>query len=124
MTNAKIESTQKEIDRIVAENARLIRGFAAGGDDNTSYETRTAEYDAQFNKAQARLGKLKSEREDRLRRSNAVQEFIKAMLKQPLVLEQWDEQLWCQLIQKAVISSDGTVTFTFRGENSITVIIV
>ena len=119
--DAKIESTQKEIDRIVAENTRLIRGFAAGGDDSASYETRAAEYDAQFNKTQMRLGKLKSEREDRLRRSNAVQEFIKAMLKQPLVLEQWDEQLWCQLIQKAVVSSDGTVTFTFRGENSIQV---
>ena len=43
------------------------------------------------------------------------------MLEQPLVLEQWDEQLWCQLIQKAVVSSDGTVTFTFLGENSIQV---
>ena len=119
--DAKIESTQKEIDRIVAENSRLIRSFAADGEENASFESQATEYDAQFNKAQALLDKLKKEREERLNRCNAVQEFIRTMLEQPLVLEKWDEQLWCQMTQKAVISSDGTVTFTFRGENSITV---
>ncbi len=46
---------------------------------------------------------------------------INTMLEQPLVLDQWDDQLWCLMTEKAVISSDGTVTFTFRGGNSITV---
>lgn len=117
----KIESTQKEIDEIAAKNAKLIRDFAADGDDSAAFEAKAAEYSAQFKKAEARLGKLKKEREDRLSRSNAVSEFIHTMLKQPLVLEKWDEQLWCQLTEKAVVSSDGTVTFTFLGENSIQV---
>ena len=42
-------------------------------------------------------------------------------LKQPLVLEQWDDQLWNLLVLKAVVSTDGTVVFTFKGENTITV---
>ncbi len=119
--DAKIRSTQKEIDKVVAENSKLIRSFAIDGNNNATFETQAAEYDAQFNKAQARLDKLTKERQEQLSRSNTISEFIKTMLEQPLVLEQWDEQLWCLLIQKAVVSSDGTVTFTFLGENSIQV---
>lgn len=40
---------------------------------------------------------------------------------QPLVLEQWDDQLWNLLVSKAVVSIDGVVAFTFKGENTITV---
>ncbi len=119
--DAKIETTKKEIDEIVAGNNRLIRGYAVSGDDNASFDAQTADYDARFKKADAHLRKLKKEREDCLSRSSAISEFIETMLEQPLVLEKWDEQLWCQMMEKAVISSDGTVTFTFRGENSITV---
>lgn len=47
--------------------------------------------------------------------------FAEGLLKQPLVLEQWDDQLWNLLVLKAVVSTDGTVAFTFKGENTITV---
>ena len=54
-------------------------------------------------------------------RKQAVERFIEDLLKQPLVLEQWDDQLWNLLVQKMVVSGDGTVVFEFKGENRITV---
>ena len=114
----KIEATQKEIDEVVALNNAHIRGYAATGERN---DEKAAEYDERFKKAETRLMKLKAEREERIARSKAIHAFIENMLKQPLVLDTWQDQLWNMLVQKAVVSADGTVAFTFSGETTITV---
>ena len=61
------------------------------------------------------------DRQSHISRSNAINEFIKAMMEQPLVLNEWQDQLWNLFVQYAVIQADGTVEFTFMGENRITV---
>ena len=50
-----------------------------------------------------------------------IEGFIDEMLNATLVLTEWQDQLWNMLVQKAVISADGTVAFTFKGEKTITV---
>ena len=117
----KISNTQKEIDEIVALNTAHIKGYAATGANRDAFERKAAEYDERFKKAEIRLGKLKAEREERSFRRMAIQSFIEEMRRAPLVLNEWQDSLWNLLVQKAVVSADGTVTFTFRGENTITV---
>ena len=78
-------------------------------------------YDERFKKADARLSKLRAERKEHLARSRSIIAFAEGLLMQPLVLEQWDDQLWNLLVSKAVVSIDGVVAFTFKGENTITV---
>ena len=85
------------------------------------FEKTTSAYDERYLKAEARLEKLQAERQERLARKQAVERFIEDLLKQPLVLEQWDDQLWNLLVQKMVVSGDGTVVFEFKEENRITV---
>ena len=91
------------------------------GDNLPEFEKTTSAYDERYRKAEARLEKLQAERQERLARKQAVERFIEDLLKQPLVLEQWDDQLWNLLVQKMVVSGDGTVVFEFKGENKITV---
>ena len=98
-----------------------IRTYAATGADKERYEQKAAEYDSRFKKAEARLAKLKAERDERSARSRMIEGFIDEMLNAPLVLTEWQDQLWNMLVQKAVISADGTVAFTFKGEKTITV---
>ena len=123
-TNAldeKIDTTQKEIDEVVALNNAHIRTYAATGADKIAFEQKAAEYDSRFKKAEARLAKLKTERNERLARSRMIEGFIDEMLSAPLVLTEWQDQLWNMLVQKVVVSADGTVAFTFKGEKTITV---
>ena len=117
----KIDMTQKEIDEVVALNSSHIRTYAATGADKEKYEQKAAEYDSRFKKAEAKLEKLKAERDERLARSRMIEDFIDEMLNAPLVLTEWQDQLWNMLVQKVVVSADGTVAFTFKGEKSITV---
>ena len=117
----KIDMTQKEIDEVVAMNSSHIHTYAATGADKIAFEQKAAEYDSRFKKAEARLAKLKTERDERFARSRMIEGFIDEMLNAPLVLTEWQDQLWNMLVQKAVISADGTVAFTFKGEKKITV---
>ena len=117
----KIDTTQKEIDEVVALNNTHIRTYAATGADKAAFEQKAAEYDIRFRKAESRLVKLKADRDEHLARSRMIEGFIDEMLNAPLVLTEWQDQLWNMLVQKAVISADGTVAFTFKGEKTITV---
>ncbi len=42
-------------------------------------------------------------------------------MRRELVLEQWDEQLWNLLLEKAVVRVVGSVEFVFKGEKTVTV---
>ena len=117
----KIAAAQKEIADVVARNSAFIHSQKASGYNLAEFEKTTSAYDERYLKAKARLEKLQAERQERLARKQAVERFIEDLLKQPLVLEQWDDQLWNLLVQKMVVSGDGTVVFEFKGENRITV---
>ena len=91
------------------------------GMEKEAFEKKTREYDERFKKAESRLNKLNADRQSHISRSSAIKDFIKSMMEQPLVLNEWQDQLWNLFVQKAVIQSDGTVEFTFKGENRITV---
>ncbi len=117
----KIDTTQKEIDEVIALNNAHVRTYAATGAEKDIFEQKAAEYDSRFKKAEARLTKLKAERDEHSARSRMIECFIDEMLNAPLILTEWQDQLWNMLVQKAVVSADGTVAFTFKGETTITV---
>lgn len=47
--------------------------------------------------------------------------FVSDLENRPLVLEEWDEDIWSYMIDKATINKDGTITFLFRSGKEITV---
>ena len=48
-----------------------------------------------------------------------LQAFIDDLDKRPNVLEAYDEDIWSYLIDKAVVSRDGSITFNFRNGKKI-----
>lgn len=68
-----------------------------------------------------RTANLQADRKRNLARCAEVRGFVNAIMEQPLVLEEWDEQLWKIMVSQMTVHSDGRVVFTFRGENTITV---
>ena len=48
-----------------------------------------------------------------------LQAFIDDLEKRPNVLEAYDEDIWSYLIDKAVVSRDGSITFNFRNGKKI-----
>ena len=119
--DAKITATQEEMENVVTLNKELIRMQAAKGTDRAEFNRKAAEYDERFRKAEARLARLQADRKRNLARCAEVRSFVNAIRELPLVLEEWDEQLWKIMVSQLTVYSDGRVVFTFRGENTITV---
>ena len=119
--DAKITATQEEMENVVTLNKELIRMQAAKGTDRAEFNRKAAEYDERFRKAEARLARLQADRKRNLARCAEVRSFVNAIRELPLVLEEWDEQLWKIMVSQLTVYSDGRVVFTFRCENTITV---
>lgn len=53
------------------------------------------------------------------RRNIHLQAFINDLSNKPKVLEDYDEDVWSYLIDKAIVNRDGSITFIFRNGKEI-----
>ena len=119
--DTKIAAAQEEIDTVVEMNKALIREHAVTGVPQDEFDQKAAAYDERFRKADAKLNRLKAEKQDRLMRVCSVKKYVENLCGQAGPIEVWDEQAWCLLVTQVTIHADGSAEFLFRGENRMTV---
>ena len=119
--DSKIAATQEEIDTVVEMNKALIREHAAIGMEQTAFDRKAIELDERFQKADAKLNRLKAEKQDRLMRVCSVKKYVENLRGQAGPIDVWNEQAWCLLVTQVTVHVDGSAEFLFRGENRITV---
>ena len=119
--DAKIATTQEEIDTVIEMNKALIREHAVTGVPQEEFDQKAAAYDERFRKAEAKLNRLKAEKQDRLMRVCSVKKYVENLRGQAGPIEVWDEQAWCLLVTQVTVHADGSAEFLFRGENRMTV---
>lgn len=114
---AKLES--KAADYITLAE-KLIEKQATEAMDQDEFIKKYEEYD----KARAALLKEMQDKQDEMAFKKAkaknMEAFIKDMEQRPAVLERWDEDIWCYLIDAAKVNRDKTITFVFRNGKEIT----
>ena len=119
--DAKIAAAQEEIDTVVEMNKALIREHAVTGIEQAAFDQKAAAYDERFRKADAKLNRLKAEKQDRLMRVCSVKKYVENLRGQAGSIDVWNEQAWCLLVTQVTVHADGRAEFLFRGENTITV---
>jgi hypothetical protein len=119
--DTKIAAAQEEIDTVVEMNKALIREHAVTGVPQEEFDQKAAAYDERFRKADAKLNRLKAEKQDRLMRACGVKKYVENLRGQAGPIDVWNEQAWCLLVTQVTVHVDGSAEFIFRGENSITV---
>lgn len=97
--------------------------------DNASRPQSQDDYIKKYNNLSKRheeeykkLENLQKEKELRTSKDKAMEIFIENLKKRPLLVEEWDESLWALMIEKAVVSSDGSIKFVFNNGTEITAI--
>ena len=74
-----------------------------------------------FEKANKRLSEVKQERDGQINRERELRIFISQLAEKPLVIEEWDEELWLSIPETAIVHKDGRITFMFKNGTSIEV---
>ena len=112
--NDEIEMVAERVRGIVKENASTLQSQ----DDNIKkYESLSKRYEEEYRK----LENLQKDKEIRISKDKAMEVFIENIKNQPLVVEEWDESLWTLMIEKAVVSKDGSIKFVFYNGGEIKV---
>ena len=85
------------------------------------FDRKAKELDVRFRKADAKLNRLKTEKQDRLIRVCSIKKYVENLRSQAGSIDVWNEQAWCLLVTQVTVHSDGSAEFLFRGENRISV---
>ena len=107
--------------RNTVTSLETVRELKAIGVDVYFEEQKIHSMDERFRKADAKLNRLKAERQDRLMRVCSVKKYVENLRGQAGPIEVWNEQAWCLLVTQVTVHADGSAEFLFRGENRITV---
>ena len=97
--------------------------------ENASKKLSQESYDKKYNslvkryeKADKRLSEVKKEGDERINRERELRIFISELAEKPLVIEEWDEELWVSVLETATVHKDGRITFLFKNGRSIEVV--
>lgn len=118
--DAEIENLSEEI-KVVAELVnQCIKKNAASEQSQEEYTRKYNRLVKRYENAMARLKEVSAERENKNQRDRDLRTFIAALKENPLIIEEFDEELWICLLESATVHAEGRVTFCFRDGTKIT----
>ena len=100
------------VNQCVKENATSI----------ISQDEYTIKYNGlvkRYEKASEALRKATEEKSNREDRDRELRIFIASLKERPLVVEEWNEELWITLLDTATVHNDRTITFAFKNGTTI-----
>lgn len=109
----KLESIAAEVKKIVASSAT--------SDTQTDYLKIYDELCAKHKIEEIRYNELLKEKDYRITQAKAMKVFISTIEDKPEILDEWNEQLWFLLVEKAVVHRDKSITFVFKNQKEITI---
>lgn len=119
--NAEIDNLNEEIEEVTETVNRFVKENASTRLSQESYDQKYKSLVKRFEKADKRLSEVKQERNERINREWKLRIFISELSEKPLVIEEWDGELWVSVLETAMVHKDGRITFLFKNGTSIEV---
>ncbi|NMA59703.1 MAG: hypothetical protein GX959_03845 [Clostridiales bacterium] len=117
----EIDTLKKRGQDIIVLVENLISKNANEAMNQDEFQERYNEYDAEHNSISEKLNKKELEIVEKKAKAKYLESFAKDLENRPLIIEEFDEDIWCYLIDRATVNKDETVTFLFRNGKKINV---
>ena len=117
----EIDTLKKRGQDIIVLVENLISKNANEAMNQDEFQERYNEYDAEHNSISEKLNKKELEIAEKKAKAKYLESFAKDLENRPLIIEEFDEDIWCYLIDKATVNKDGSITFLFRNGKEINV---
>lgn len=111
--NEKAEEIVVLVKNLVETNSRIAMS-------QEEYQAKYDAYDKQHNSLLSKINELQLEIARKKSQAKFLQEFINDLERRPSIIEEWDEDIWTYLIDKAIVNDDSSITFLFRNGKEIT----
>ena len=112
--NTELAGLVKNIDKLIAENARVAQ-------DQDEYEGKYTELETAYDEKKAEAATLQEQIENAKASHEILGEFIEGLEKTDDDVAEFSERLWGSLAEDITINSDSTAVVRYKGELRITV---
>lgn len=118
--DAELSELQNEMAVAAELSRRAIQNNARMAQDQREFNERNNGYLERHRIAKERADALSVERQERVAKGKMLDRFIRDIENRPLAIDTFDEKLWTAVIDRAVVATDGTITFRFKDGSEIT----
>jgi site-specific DNA recombinase len=112
--DTKAEELQSEIEIVTELIRQCVDENAHIGLDQTEYQKRYNGLVARYENAKEKLEKIEQQRRERRVKQEQLDAFLDTLVRQDSILTEFDEALWCTVIDKIKVYAADKVQFTFR----------
>lgn len=117
--DAEIEGLTSKANDYVALAERLIERQSTQGMQQDEFLRKYEEHDNARNELIKKIQAKTDELTYKKAKAKSMEAFIADLEKRPMVLEHFDDDIWCYLIDTAKVNRDKTITFLFRNGKEI-----
>lgn len=96
--------------RLVAEMVNAaVRLNASATQAQDEYNRRYTELTGCYESMAAELERLQAERRRMEQKDKSIRLFMRALKKQPVALDKWDDTIWIMMVENATVHRDGSI---------------
>ena len=117
--DAEIETLNDELQVISELVNQCVKENATTAQSQEEYAKKYNSLVKRYDKASKALQTATDEKNRKAERDRELRAFIGALKEQPLVVEEWSEDLWITLLNTATIYHDGRIVFLFKNGTEI-----
>ena len=104
--NNEIEIINELVRQLVNQNTRVLQS-------QEEYHKKYNDLVERYNKTKEKLDEALDERTYKLGQSTKLKAFIKELESAELLLNEWNDEVWMLMIEKAIVHKDKSITFHF-----------
>jgi len=117
--DAKLAELHREIEVVTGLSRKAIYENARTAVNQTEWAERHKAYLERHRKVLERADELEAAKRKRLGKAKIIEGFIRDIESRPLAITEFDEKLWLAVIDQAIVSRDGTMTFRLRNGSEV-----
>jgi len=115
------EALSKKEGEVIVLVENLINKNSTVAMSQDEFQTKYEEYDKEHSKLVNKIEKIENEIIKKKAQAKHLQAFVDDLASRPSVLEDWDENVWSYLVDRATVNVDESITFLFRNGKEINV---
>ena len=117
----KIRGIKEEIEIVVEMVNKHVKENATKQLKQDTYIEKYNSLVKRYESLNKKLEKLKAERVKKAKKDRDIAIFIESLKEKPLVIDEWDSELWLTLLENATVNGKESVVFMFKNGVSIEV---
>lgn len=117
----RLNDLDLERELIVKKAEELINENKTSTQSQDEYVEKYNALDEAYKKKAAEIEKLQQEKLLKEDKRKAIIAFVEKLKTMEGVIDEWDDDIWCYMVEKAIVFNDGTIKFIFKNGRQISI---